>query len=292
VIDNELFSWFESTGSKSRVNFLSLLQSEHKDYVVNAGALAYLERHRLSPCHLRVPEAHGGEFTTAKDWQMHLHGLGIRGQRQVAIATEGALVGSWLAHGFPVEMAIVSDDAGQFKVFQQALCWIHTERGINRILPLTDLDRQVQDWVREQLWHLYADLKGYQDNPGDAEKARLGADFDALCQTETVCEPLNQALQRLHQNKAELLLVLDRPEVPLRNNLSERDIREYVKKRKISGSTRRASGRRCRDTFASLKKTCRKLGISFWEYLQDRVARRNAIPSLADTIRQVAQANA
>lgn len=292
VIGNELFSWFESTESKSRVNFLSLLQSEHKDYVVNAEALAYMEQHRLPRCHRWVLEAHGGEFATAKDWQGHLHGLGIGGQRQVAIATEGALVGSLLAHGFPAEMAIVSDDAGQFKVFQHALCWIHAERGINRILPLTDLERQAQDWVREQIWHLYADLKSYQEAPSEAEKVRLGADFDALCQTETVCEPLNQALQRLHQHKAELLLVLDRPEVPLHNNLSERDIREYVKKRKISGSTRSASGRRCRDTFASLKKTCRKLRISFWEYLQDRVTGRNATPSLADTIRQAAQANA
>ena len=48
-------------------------------------------------------------------------------------------------------------------------------------------------------------------------------------------------------------------------------VREYVKKRKVSGSTRSDLGRRCRDTFTSLKKTCRKLGISFWEYLNDRV---------------------
>jgi hypothetical protein len=27
-----------------------------------------------------------------------------------------------------------------------------------------------------------------------------------------------------------------------------------------------------RDTFISLKKTCRKLGVSFWDYLNDRIA--------------------
>ena len=27
---------------------------------------------------------------------------------------------------------------------------------------------------------------------------------------------------------------------------------------------------KCRDTFISLKKTCRKLGASFWQYLIDR----------------------
>ena len=65
--------------------------------------------------------------------------------------------------------------------------------------------------------------------------------------------------------------MLERPEVPLHNNLSEGHIRDYVKKRKISGSTRSELGRRARDTFASLKKTCRRLGVNFWDYLQDRV---------------------
>ena len=93
-------------------------------------------------------------------------------------------------------------------------------------------------------------------------------------------------LKLLHNNKTELLLVLDRTDIPLHNNESERDIREYVKKRKISGSTRNNSGRRCRDTFASLKKTCRKLDISFWQYLLDRVTGSRQIPFLTDIIRQ------
>ncbi len=67
-------------------------------------------------------------------------------------------------------------------------------------------------------------------------------------------------LARLKRRKAELLKVLEKPELPLHNNASEQDIREFVKKRKISGSTRSEDGRRCRDTFASLKKTVTKIG--------------------------------
>jgi hypothetical protein len=63
----------------------------------------------------------------------------------------------------------------------------------------------------------------------------------------------------MHKNKAELLLALERPDLPLYNYLSEGDIREHVKRRKISGGTRSEDGRRCRDTFSSLKKTCRKV---------------------------------
>ena len=93
----------------------------------------------------------------------------------------------------------------------------------------------------------------------------------------------------MQTHSAALLRVLERPEVPLHTNLSEGHLRDYVKKRKISGSTRSESGRRARDTFASLKKTCRRLGVNFWAYLQDRVRGVGEIPRLAELIRRRAQ---
>ena len=96
----------------------------------------------------------------------------------------------------------------------------------------------------------------------------------------------------MRDHQADLLRVLERPEIPLHNNAVESDIREFVKRRKISGGTRSTAGRRCRDTFASLKKTCRKLGLRFWEYLQDRVRGLGKIPRLADLIRQKARSAA
>ena len=100
---------------------------------------------------------------------------------------------------------------------------------------------------------------------------------------------LNEALRRIHEKRADLLLVLERPEIPLHNNLSESDIREWAKKRKISAGTRSELGRRCRDTFISLKKTCRKLGVSFWRYLQDRIRGVREILALPDLMREAAQ---
>ncbi|MCE3230251.1 MAG: hypothetical protein K0R76_784 [Alphaproteobacteria bacterium] len=85
-----------------------------------------------------------------------------------------------------------------------------------------------------------------------------------------------------------LLLVLDYPRLPLHNNLSERDIREYVKKRKISGSTRSDDGQKRRDTFASLEKTCLKLRVNFWDYLIDRHSKTFAIPQLSHLLHQAA----
>ncbi len=113
--------------------------------------------------------------------------------------------------------------------------------------------------------------------------------FDEIFTRSTAFETLNQVLKRLSRRNRELLKVLDRPELPLHNNASEQDIREFVTKRKISGSTRSDSGRRSRDTNACLKKTCRKLGVSFWEDLTDRVCGKNLIPTLGQLIAQKAR---
>ena len=84
--------------------------------------------------------------------------------------------------------------------------------------------------------------------------------------------------------------MLERPEIPLHTNGSENDLREHVKRRKISGGTRSDLGRQCRDTFSSLKKTCRKLKISFWQYLQDRLSMNNKIPSLGELVLEKSRA--
>jgi len=117
----------------------------------------------------------------------------------------------------------------------------------------------------------------------------LEARFDALVEQRTGYPNINGVLKEMRDHQADLLRVLERPEIPLHNNAMESDIREFVKRRKISGGTRSDAGRRCRDTFASLKKTCRKLGVRFWDYLQDRVRGLGQIPRLADLIHHKAQ---
>ncbi len=289
-LGNEHFAWFESTESKSRINFLECLQPVRR-YVLNASVLAYLAERGLAACHCQALSARGAvDFATELAWQVHLATCGVDSPRAVALATEGALLGGLLAQGVSEQLGIVSDGAKQFAILVHALCWVHAERNFAKLMGLNETERRAIAWVRGQVWTLYDELKTYQAAPAVAQKAALEAAFEALCVTETVCAPLNEALAHFHADKADLLRVLERPELPLHNNLSERDIREYVKKRKISGSTRSDAGRRCRDTFASLKKTCRKHGISFWQYLKDRLCNTGLIPPLADLIRQASQA--
>jgi hypothetical protein len=140
--------------------------------------------------------------------------------------------------------------------------------------------------VLKRIWELCDDLKGYKKNPNPKQKIELKNQFNELFQEKTDFATLNLALKRLYNNKVELLLVLHRPEIPLHNNASETDIREYVKRRKVSGGTRSDLGRKCRDTFTSLKKTCRKSGVSFWQYINDRVDAVNEIPQLGQLMRE------
>jgi len=47
-IGNDSFAWFGTTGSKSRLNFLSLLRAGHTEYVINDVALDYMRDHDLA----------------------------------------------------------------------------------------------------------------------------------------------------------------------------------------------------------------------------------------------------
>ena len=71
--------------------------------------------------------------------------------------------------------------------------------------------------------------------------------FDRIFKRRTGCATLARLLARLHANKAELLMALDRPEIPLPTNSAEHAIRCQLTRRKISGGTRSDLGRDCRD---------------------------------------------
>jgi len=282
-IGNEFFAWFKSTESKSRINFLKLLQGQQNDYVINDAAIKYMKQQKLP--RYQLEKFQNLIFTTQRKWKSFLFQHQVRKKHHKRIATEAALIGSLHHHGWNRNLAIVSDDAGQFNILTHALCWVHAERTIQKLIGFTQDRKELIKSVRSEIWNLYSDLKDYQLNPTLKSKNLLNKRFDTIFQQKTEYPSLDLALKRILKNKPELLLVLERPDIPLHNNLSESDIREYVKKRKISGSTRSTSGQTCRDTFTSIKKTCRKLGVSFWDYLIDRIEHKRQIPLLPDLMK-------
>jgi hypothetical protein len=296
-IGNDWFTWFATRSSKTRLNFLDLLRAGHTDYVLNEAAFGYLHSRGLAvPLITRLAEAGETHFIDQATWQAHLGRLGIVPpartglaviQDPLQIATEGALWGSIHTHGFLHDAVVLSDDAGQFDIGRHALCWVHAERLVHKLDTFTDLHRAAQQRMRKLIWNFYADLKFYRANPSNSRRLVLRARFDRIFRHRTGFVTLDRLLKRLWANKTELLMALQRPEIPLHTNGSENDIRCQVIRRKVSAGTRSDVARDCRDAFLGLAKTCAKHGIAFWAYLGSRlsVPGQPLVPPLPQLVR-------
>jgi hypothetical protein len=294
-IGNELFASFHTTDSKSRLNFLQLLCQPEERYTLNEEMLICLEfLNAPQKLQRQLAAADEAVFLGRQAFNEQLDRWGITKKEHRTLLCEAALYGTLLTEKWYDNLALVSDDAPQFKLFGfvNALCWVHAERKVSRLIPLTTKHKQAVERMRDQIWKFYQRLQGYRAAPSEAKAKRLAAEFDRLFQQRTGYLALNEALALVHAKRDGLLAVLEHPHLPLHNNLSEGDIREHARLRKVSGGTRSDLGLRCRDTFLSLKKTCRKLGVSFWQFLKDRLTGEAAIPPLSDLMRQAASAAA
>ncbi|WP_218036409.1 transposase [Sphingobium sp. EM0848] len=286
------FAVFRSSFSKSRRNFLNLLQAGISHFVVNDEALAKMREMNLASEPIAVLEAHEAKhFESPEAWQAHLCALGFDKLSvtpdPTKVATEGALWGALCEQGLLGDTAIVSDGAGQFRVgSNHALCWVHAERLVHKLHPRSKKDREALELIRTLIWWFYADLKAWQKHPDPKRGRALRVRFDRIFARKTGFVMLDRQLARLYRQKNDLLRVLTRPEIPLHTNGSENDIRSFVTKRKISGGTVSEQGRIARDIMLGLIKTCAKLGVSFYQFLGDRFAVPGApsVPWLPDLV--------
>lgn len=284
-VGSALFCYFESTSSKSRVNFIEILRGRYIDYILTDDALLYAFDQGVSGKTLDILESHADKkFQDKNVWEGFLNKKGICSEKDQRVATEAALLGSAIFHGLKPNMGIVSDAASQFNILVHALCWIHEERHYRKFISLTEYEIELIEGIRDAIWNLYEQLKEYKVTPSQSLRKQIEEEFDGLFNCQSESHAINDLFKNTLSRRDGLLKVLDYPGLPLHNNDSERDIREYVKKRKVSGSTRSELGRKARDTFASLKKTCRKLGVCFWDYLRDRTGKFGQIEPLSDLI--------
>jgi hypothetical protein len=174
---------------------------------------------------------------------------------------------SFLASLFVV---LVGDGAGQFKKITKrfALCWIHEERQYKKLVPILNVHRRELERIRGEIWGYYEKLKRYKENPNEEDKKKLWNEFDELFGQKTNYDELNDRLALTFDKKYELLTVLDYPEIPLHNNLSENGIREMVIKRKISGGVETDEGLIAWENNMSILATCKKLGVSFYDFMK------------------------
>ena len=286
-IGNEMFAWFQSTGEKSRMNFLRLLRAGTNDYVLNTDALEYMKDQKLPKAQLeRLINVGKIVCEDEAEWNKTLEFLGITDSRHIRIATEGAVLGSVLEHDIlNPDLVIVSDDAGQFDILVHALCWIHAERSITKLVGFNDAQREALAEVRTEIWGLYRDLKAYKQKPDREKRSELERRFDRIFTMRTCYERLNQTLKRIHKNKAELLLV---------SGKTGHSVAQQFKRERHSGIREKAQDQRFNPQRSGpplpghLHKPQEDLpetGMEgFWDYLNDRLTGKYAIPQLPDLI--------
>jgi hypothetical protein len=291
-IGSDRFCVFRTGPTKSRLAFLSRLCGGAALYVINDAALDYMKERGLPQIVIDKFAGHKDRiFSQPDDWERHLQALGLGALKvtpdPVLVAGEGALWGAIRHQGLLQDTVIVSDDAGQFRVGAHALCWVHAERLVHKLVPANDKQRNAIEVAKRMIWWFYRALKEYKLAPSPEQAQVLRARFDRIFnRARTGYATLDSLLRRLFRNKDELLRVLERPEIPLNTNASENDIRAFVTKRKISGGTVSHRGRDARDTMLGLAKTCMKLKVPFFQYLGARLGMTGpTIPPLANLIR-------
>jgi Transposase IS66 family len=288
---SDRFTAFRTGPSKSRLAFLRNLLGGTARYAINAAAEAYMRAANLAHGVIdALMSADVLEFGSQAEWTAHLAALGLTELRvapdPVRVASEGALWGAIIAEDRLANSVILSDDAGQFHVGDHALCWVHAERLVHKLVPANDRQRNTVEVTRRMIWWFYRQLKAFKLAPSPERAAELKARFDRIFLRRTGYATLDRLLKRLLTNKDELLRVLDRPEIPLNTNGSENDIRAVVTKRKVSGGTVSEKGRTARDVMLGLAKTCAKLKISFFDYLGARLGVPSPdIPNLSTLVR-------
>jgi hypothetical protein len=292
VICNPLYTVYWTTAQKDRLTVLKGLQNgKELEFILNQLtyelltnfplAKKYKDALKLLPQETVLNEE---QFLALLD--KYLPKLGP--QQRTRILEAAAIAFYHQQTDWPVVQTLVCDDAPQFKLLTEhiALCWVHEGRHYKKLSPFIACHQTILEDFLDKFWQYYRKLLAYRDAPGQEQADQLKSEFWTLFSTESGYQQLDERKRLTRQKISELLLVLEHPELPLHNNSAELAARTMVQRRNISYATQTVEGTQAWDTFLSLVATTRLLGISFFEYIRDRISQVGNIPSLATIIRE------
>ena len=294
IVCNRFYTVYRTLPHKDRLSVLDVLRNGRpRRFRLNQTALDCLANVQLSQATRQTLTACCTETEMdEKAFQKHLTFLlpKLGHQQRKEITDAAAIAAYWSETDWPVIQNLVCDDAPHYNKLtrRMMLCWVHEGRPYKKLHPIVPLHRQLLDGFLKRFWDYYRELLTYKENPSETERTRLETAFDELFATQTGYEALDERIAKTRAKKHSLLLVLEYPELPLHNNASELGVRRRVRKRDVSFGPRTEAGKRAWDTFMTLAETSRKLGVSFYAYLHDRITGAKAIQPLADLITQAA----
>ena len=298
MLCNPFYTFYSTRPGKDRLTVLKVLQNTDELRFSFGEATCQLLQDEFSiPDKCSEEIAALGEVEVCETTlKLLLDGwFGERNQQvRTAIEHAAAIVCYRQQSSIPVVQTLVCDDAGQFKLLtdKRSLCWIHAGRHYEKLSPIVDRHAKSLDDFRDRYWAYYGSLQDYRAGPTQELASTLRLEFDELFSTRTKYAALDDRIAKTAAKKAELLTVLSVREVPLHNNASELGARVSARRRDVSLHSRSERGVRAMDIFTTLVQTSKKLGISAFAYLRDRLSGAFEMPSLAQAIQIAAQSAA
>lgn len=166
---------------------------------------------------------------------------------------------------------LISDDHGangsKLTIKDKQLCWIHEIRHYNKLTPQLRAHRIEVDQIIDQLWQFYQKAKDYGRDPTRAKRQQVETLFDQITNQEVNYDRLTRRLKLTRKKKSRLLTFLKHPDIPIHNNLAERDLREVVIQRKISRETKSKVGDKSLARHLSIIQTIRKQNLNLFDTL-------------------------
>ena len=215
-----------------------------------------------------------------------------KGKINRARIMEAAAIASYHCEiGIPAVKVLMSDNAPQFKliILSHMLCWIHDGRHYKKLRPLVPIHQEKLEDFRKLYWQYYKKLHEYKQYPSSESAERLSVEFDALFSTKTGYDDLDDRIAKTQLKKENLLTVLQHPEIPLHNNQSENGARVQKRREDVSLHTKTDEGTKAKDTMMTIVETCKKLGVSAYKFIYDRISQQFEIPTLAALIKKCAK---
>jgi hypothetical protein len=295
TICHPLYTAYVTLPAKDRLSVIDALSHEReRTYLFNEQAWAYLQQQHMSQKVMaQVGTLEANELMDERKMEQALKQIvSHAGPQQQKWIKDACRVAAYHQQAdVPVVQLLVCDDAPQFKGITDeiALCWVHDARHYKKLSPVIRRHAKQLEDFQKQYWKYYRALLRYKQDPRPQEKARLDQRFDELFATRTGYDKLDERIEKTRQKKAGLLAVLEHPEVPLHNNAAELAVRARVRKRDISLGPRTAEGVNAWDTGMTLVETAKKLGVSFYHYIKDRISGAMQMPSLARMIEEQAK---
>ncbi len=292
IICNPYYAAYFTVPNKNRETILDiLLCGNEKTYCLNEEAFELMKMFNIPQLWMEKFSSFNGETYNEEEMRRMMDYVFLPDgykNTKLRVLEACSIAAYHRMTNIPVVTTLLSDDAPQFSklTFHHAHCWIHDGRNYKKLRPIVPYHQEKLKAFLDRYWDYYGKLCEFRIKTETEMAEQLTTEFDQLFSTKTGYDQLDERISKTKEKKESLLIVLKMPEIPLHNNAAELAARAKVRKRDVSLQTVTERGTKANDTFMTIVQTAKKLSVSVYDYILDRVSNSFEMPSLAQLIRE------